>query len=198
MTRSRAPRLLFFSAATLLLAVGLWTIASNRLFLAQMTLVGGGVDNWVSIPYNNSYTDAATVFGEIAGCQAVCRWDAQSQAETCYPGTNFALVPGEALKIQVLNPTTWTVTGSHDPTLVIHLYGGGGDNWISLPFHPQAANAADLYAETGASSVTRYNATLQQFESYSGGRGSVNFSLVPGEAVNIVRASPLDWAPGHK
>ena len=104
-------------AVALMLVVSVATIGSNMGFKISIPLLNDGdstTANWVSLPYYNSYTDAASVKDDIgANFASITRWDNTSHTYKTYTGgpNNFAITPGEAYNITTLDgtgTTSWT------------------------------------------------------------------------------------------
>lgn len=193
---------LLLLAAVAVLAIGSAAIASNMGFKISIPLTAGGANNnWVSIPYYNSYTNAASVFNDITSCSSVARWDnglATYQSWNGARGTNFNVTAGEGIDVKVSAGSNWIVVGSHNPGLGVAMTAGGSNNnWTSIPYHTTATNAATLFNQvTSCSSVARWDNGLATYQSWNGARGT-NFNLTAGEAVDIKVSAGSSWTPAH-
>lgn len=187
-------------AAVFMLVVGGTAVASNMGFKITIPLAAGGYSNWVSLPYYNSYTTAASIFGDITGCTQVSRWDNPSgtyQSYTGGRGTGFNVTPGEAYLIKVSSATDWIVVGSHDPSLALTLSAGGASNWVSIPYHTTATTASGLFGQIpNCTQVSRWDNPSGTYQSYTGGRGT-GFNLTPGEGLLIKVNANESWTPLH-
>ena len=115
------------------------------------------------------------------------------------------MTPGEAYFSVMSAAHSWVVVGSHDPAGSVSIVQSGGfnQNWISVPYHPTATVAGDLWTEINAdtgnavSSVNRWVASGDTIESWSG-RAGTNFAITPGMAIMCVASSGTGtWTPEH-
>jgi hypothetical protein len=191
---------LFVLAAVAVLAIGSAAIASNMGFKISIPLTAGTATNWVSIPYYNSYTNAASVFNDITGASQVSRWDNPTSSFQNWSGTrgtNFNVAAGEAYAVKVSTATNWIVVGSHNPSLALSLSAGTATNWVSVPYHTTATNAATLFNQiTSASQVSRWDNPTSSFQNWSGTRGT-NFNLTAGEGIAVKVSAISSWTPAH-
>ena len=187
-------------AVALMLVVSVATIGSNMGFKISIPLTVG-YDNYVGIPYYNSYTDANSVLTDIgANAVTVNRWDntlGGLQTWNGVRGDNFAITPGEAYIVIVSATTNWIVVGSHNPGLAVPLT-INYDNYVSVPYHTTATNAGTLWSQIpDCATVNRWDNTLGGLQTWNGVRGD-NFPLTPGEGlIIIVNSSSASWAPAH-
>ena len=189
---------LLLIAAALLLAVGTVTAGSNMGFKITIPLTVG-YQNYVSLPYYNSYTNASSLFSDIPNCTAVKRWDNLSgtfQQWSGTRGTNFTITPGEAYIVDVSASTNWIVVGSHNPSLSVTLT-AGYQNYVSVPYHTTATNAQTLFNDiANCTAVKRWDNPTGNMQQWSGTRG-VNFTLIPGEGLIIDVRANTSWIPSH-
>jgi hypothetical protein len=71
-------------------------------------------------------------------------------------------------------------------------------NWVSIPYHTTAVNAADIKTQIGAnfSGITRWNNTTHAYQSYTG--LGTPFNLTAGEGYAIkVKTATTTWTPSH-
>lgn len=183
-------------AAALFLAVGTLTLGSNMGFKISLALKAG-YSNYVSLPYYTSYTNAASLLADIPNSTSVERWDNPSGTFQVWTGrgTNFQISPGEAYIVNVSTDSTWVVLGSHNPSLALTLT-AGYSNYISVPYHSTATNAASLLAQIpNATAVERWDNPSGTFEVWTG-RGT-NFPITPGEGYIVNVSTTTNWVPAH-
>lgn len=182
----------------LALAVAPGTRASNIGFKIIIPLTAGW-NNYVSLPYYNSYTNAASIFSDISGCTLVSRWDNPTGAIQSWDGSrgiNFLVNPGEAYIINVAATTTWLVLGSHNPALALNLT-TGWNNYVSIPYHTTATNASTLFSQIPhCTLLSRWDNPTGAVQSWDGSRG-VNFTLTPGEGLIVNVSVTGSWIPPH-
>jgi len=187
-------------ATMLMLVIGVAAIASNMGFKIDISLKAGGASNWVSLPYHNQYTDAASIFTDVGVATQVSRWDNTTNTFQTYGargGIDFSIDPGQAYLVKVSVNKDWIVVGSHNPSLALSLQAGGASNWISVPYHTTAADAADLFSQIpNVSQLSRWDNTTNTFQTY-GARGGINFPITKGEGVLVKVTSAASWTPAH-
>jgi hypothetical protein len=185
-------------AVAVMLIVSVATIGSNMGFKISIPLTAG-YNNYVSIPYYNSYTNAGAIFSDVTGATQVKRWDNASgtfQSWNGTRGTNFSVTEGEAYIITVSSTTNWVVVGSHDPSFALTLT-AGYNNHVSIPYHTTATNAGTLFSQiTGVTQVKRWDNASGTFQSWNGTRGT-NFTLSPGEGLIVTVSGTGTWTPAH-
>jgi hypothetical protein len=170
-------------------------------FKISIPLTAGGASNWVSIPYYNSYTNAASIFNDISNCAQVSRWNIPTRSYQNWfgsAGTNFNVTPGEGMVVKVSTGVNWIVVGSHNPSLAISLTAGGASNWVAVPYHTTATNAATLFNDiANCAQVSRWNIPTRAYQNWFGSAGT-NFNLTAGEAVVVkVNTAGVTWTPSH-
>lgn len=189
---------LLLMAAALLLAFGTVAAGSNMGFKITMPLQAGW-NNYVSLPFYNSYTNAASLFADIPNCTSVSRWDNPSGTVQSWTGTrgiNFAVTPGESYIVTVSISSNWIVVGSHNPSLAVTMT-AGWNNYISVPYNTTATNAETLFADVpNCTSVSRWDNPSGTVQSWTGTRG-INFPLTPGEGLIVTVSSTSGWTPSH-
>jgi hypothetical protein len=204
-------KLLLFLGVVLSFLMVTSAYASNMGFKITVFLDSSGStdQNWFSLPFNVSYTNAADIKTDIgANCFRVYRWlpasDAYEYYESARSGVNFSLTPGEGYMAVVTADTNWVVVGSHAPgtTIAIDSSGATDQTWISLPYHTTAANAADLKTEMtgeglGIFRVYHWLPATDSYEYYESARSGVNFSITPGEGLLIVSTTSGTFDPDH-
>lgn len=186
-------------AAIFMLLVGGTAVASNMGFKITIPLKQGW-SNYVSLPYFNSYTNAASLFNDVGPtCVQVSRWNNaifNFDSWTGLRGTDFNVTPGEALIIKVSSDTNWIVVGSHNPNLALTLT-QGYSNYVSIPYNTTANTAGTLFNQIpGCVQVSRWNNSTFNFDSWTGLRGT-DFNLTPGEGLIVKVSATTTWTPAH-
>jgi riboflavin biosynthesis pyrimidine reductase len=193
-------------AAVAVLAIGSAAIASNMGFKISITLTKN-VNSFVSIPYYNSYTDAASLRNDInaaiSGTATVLAYNGtlwQKYAGGGVGQVNFTITPGQGYQVVPAASGNWIVVGSHNPSLALS-FTKNVNNFVSVPYHTTATTAQLLRNEIDAAigstvTVLNYNGTLWQ-KYAGGGVGQVNFNITAGSAVQVVPAGSGSWTPAH-
>jgi hypothetical protein len=191
--------------------------ASNMGFKVTINLDDTGTlkQNWFSLPYNTSYTDADSVKADINAtgtyCDRVYMWNPDTDTYTWYSstrsGTNFTIDETKAYMVTALASYGWVVVGSHDPAGVVNFDYSGTlkQNWISVPYHTTAADADALKTEmvgdgVGVDRVYKWNADLDTYTWYSSTRSGTNFTIDPGMGVMVTitnTSGTVTWTPEH-
>jgi len=196
---------------------------------------------WVSVPYITPYTKASDIVADINvknGLPAdsgtlitsIGRWIGASnpQAQESYDyleglgwnGTNFNVVTGEAIFLNIAATTTFTFEGSHNPNFTFNLpydLSRGNIFWVSLPYNGSFTDvvsiiadinaSAGLPADSGAlvSSIGRWvgasNPQAQESYDYLEGLGwnGTNFNFSPGDGYYVNITGNIDkWKPKVK
>ena len=191
-------RVLLAITALLMAIVSTVAIGSNMGFKISIPLTAG-YNNYVSLPYYNSYTNAASIFNDVPNCQFVSRWDNPTGAVQTWNGSrgiNFTLNKGESYIINVTANSNWVVVGSHDPAFAVPLT-AGYNNYISIPYHTTATKAGDLFAQIpNCQFVSRWDNASGAVQTWNGSRG-INFSLTPGEGLIVNVTATTTWTPSH-
>ncbi|MFC1540616.1 hypothetical protein ACFL4J_01095 [Candidatus Margulisiibacteriota bacterium] len=189
---------------------------------------------WIALPYLNSFTTASDVVAKINADHAlpadsgdkitqIGRWDGATQLYETYDylgflgwsGTDFPLVKGEAIFVNIAADVNATLPGSHDPAFafnIAHNISIGNIFWISLPKNGSFSDAVEVVADINANAslpldsgalVTQigyWNSSTQAYETYDYlgflGWSGTNFSYVPSEGyfINIVDDVSA-WSP---
>jgi riboflavin biosynthesis pyrimidine reductase len=197
---------LLLLAAVAVLAIGSAAIASNMGFKISIPLTSG-VTSFVSIPYYNSYTDAASLRNDInaaiSGTATVLAYNGtlwQKYAGGGIGQVNFTITPGQGYQVAPAASGNWIVVGSHNPGLALS-FTSGTTNFVSIPYHTTETTAQLLRNEIDAAigstvTVLSYNGTLWQ-KYAGGGIGQVNFNITAGSAVQVASAGSGSWTPAH-
>jgi hypothetical protein len=193
-------------AAVVLLLVGSAAIASNMGFKINIPLTSG-VNSYVSIPYYNSYTTAATLRNDInagiGGTATVYGYNGtlwQRYAGGGLGQVNFNVTAGQGYGVLPAVTGNWILVGTHNPTLAL-AFTSGVNNYVSVPYHTTATTAATLRNEINAaigSTVTLYNYNGTLWQRYAGGGlGQVNFNLTAEKAIGVLPVGTGNWTPAH-
>lgn len=190
--------------------------------------------HWISLPYVNSFDTASDVIAKINADHSLAadsgdkitqigRWDGATQAYVTYDylgflgwsGTDFTIVTGEAIFLNIASDVNATLPGMHDPAFGINLVYNtsiGNIFWFSLPKTSGSTNAVDIIADINTNEgeasdsgnvvtqIGRWNGSTQAYETYDYlgflGWSGTNFSFVSGEGyfVNIA-GDVTDWQP---
>ncbi|MDI6731200.1 MAG: IPT/TIG domain-containing protein [Candidatus Margulisbacteria bacterium] len=189
---------------------------------------------WISLPYINSYYTASglasainTALGEGADSgnkvTIIGRWDGETQSYEDYVyyaglgwgGSDFALVTGEAVYVNIAADINMTLTGYHDPSYAFNINydpSRGNIHWISLPYEGNYTDATSIIADVNAamgysptsgdivSIIGRWNGSTQSYEDYvyyAGlGWGGTSFTFISGEGYYINTAATIsNWQP---
>jgi hypothetical protein len=185
-------------AAVAVLAIGSAAIASNMGFKISIPLTAG-YNNYVSLPYYNSYTTDNSMYSDITACTGVHRFNNATGGWQDYLGGRtslFNITAGEAYVVTVSSSGNWIVVGSHNPSLALTLT-AGYNNHVSVPYHTTATNDNALYSQiTGCTGIHRYNNATGGWQDYLGGRTSL-FNITAGEGYVITVSSTTSWTPAH-
>jgi hypothetical protein len=195
-------------AAVAVLAIGSAAIASNMGFKISIPLTAG-VNSFVSIPYYNSYTDAASLRNDInaaiSGTATVYAYNGtiwQRYAGGTSGGqVNFNITPGQGYQVLPAASGNWIVVGSHNPGLALG-FTAGTNSFVSVPYHTTATTAQLLRNEIDAAigaTATLYNYNGTVWQRYAGGTsgGQVNFNITAGSAVQVLPTGSGNWTPAH-
>jgi len=199
-------------AAALLASAALF--ASNMGLRVTRTLKGplesASGTSWLALPYKPKpgLTSAATLWADLGGASnvvSISRYDAPSGTLQTYTGNaqdDFALAPGEGLRVQVAATVDYRILGAHDPGVVITLLGPEssptGTNQFSPPFNAKAGSAAALRDEIGRNIVTgvsRWITATDTLETYAGASNDIDFALVPGESYLVGVNRTVQYLP---
>lgn len=194
--------------AGIVLLVGGVATASNMGFKFVPNIPANGAFN-LSLPWNNNYTDAASLFDDIATAGTigqVTKFESNGSLSSWQgPGsftTNFPVVKGEAYLVyggaSVVNPV---IVGSHDPNYTF-TFAPGASN-AAAPYHQTYVDAAGLFDAIAAtcpgslSQVTKFesNGSLSSWQ--GPGSFTTNFPLTLGEGVLVyttANCSGFVWA----
>ncbi len=193
-------------AAVAVLVIGTAAIASNMGFKISIPLASG-VTSFVSIPYYNQYTDAASLRNDInasiASTATVYAYNGTAWQRYAGGGigqVNFTITPGQGYEVAPAASGNWIVVGSHNPSLAL-AFTSGVTSFVSVPYHTTETTAQLLRNEIDAaigSTVTVYSYNGTAWQRYAGGGiGQVNFNITAGNAVEVAPAGSGSWTPAH-
>jgi len=193
-------------AAVLMLIVGIAAIGSNMGFKISIPLTNG-TSSYVSIPFYNSYTDAAglrnDINASISSTAQVFNYNGSVWQRWAGGGigqVNFAIASGAGYGVLPAASGNWIVVGSHNPSLAVS-FTNGTNAYVSVPYHTTCTDAALLRNEINGSiastvQVFNYNGSVWQRWA-GGGIGQVNFAITAGSAVGVLPAGTGTWTPSH-
>jgi hypothetical protein len=195
-------------------------LASNMGF--KLTYALGGTNsyqNWISLPYNYAGNTAADLFTDLGGdafVYYVSYWDEAAGVNIFYFGydappdsVNFTLDETKSYLVGVWASTNFVIVGSHNPSAVVQLSGTNSyQNWISVPYHTTASNAAALFSEIqgdlGDPGDLYYISYWDEaaginvfYFGYVAPPDSVNFALSPGQGILVGVFNAGTWTPAH-
>lgn len=179
-----------------LLLVGVAT-ASNMgfKFVPQIPGTAGHNAYNLSLPWNNNYTDAVSLYGDLgSGIQSVAKFESNSTLSSWLgPGsftTNFTVKKGESYIVYGSGSgQTPVIVGSHDPSFTF-TFAKGATN-AAAPYHQTYTKASDLFnainstCGTKLTSVARFenNSTLSSW--LGPGSFTTDFGLTLGQGVLV-------------
>lgn len=202
-------RIILAIATVLILAVGL--TAGSHIFESTVNIpLPAYQTKYVSLPYNNSYTSAATLRNDIvvaAGGSGVVvniyNWTGtvwQRYAAGGVGQINFAIVPGISYGVMSnVEVTYWNVTGTHNPATYLTL-AANTRKVVSIPYESPSTTASLLRNEiiaAGGTGVSVYNWDGMAWQRWSGGGiGQLDFEIVPGTGYVVKSTSAVAaWYP---
>jgi hypothetical protein len=165
---------------------------------------------WISIPYVNQYTDAASMITDMPPqVIEVERFDPATQSWRVYTrsgGDNFPIVTGEGYEVVINASTELMFIGSHDPTFMFNLT-NIGSHLLSIPYSATYTDARSMVDSINLApqpgtcvSIVRINPSTQAQETlfWAGGLNrwlGTNFTFQPGEGYMILISAPTSWRP---
>lgn len=194
--------------AGLAVLVGGVATASNMGFKFVPSMQSGKAYN-LSLPWNNNYTNAESIFSDVGGLDRVARVTTSGGYSSWLGlgngGDNFPVAKGEAYVLftaAALLPPTPVVVGSHDPNYTYNFPTGAYN--AAAPYHQTYQVAQDLFAALGTSCptqldrVARVDDDTAAFVSWLGlGNGGDNFPMTLGKGVVVFMTAPCNgfvWA----
>jgi hypothetical protein len=167
----------------------------------------------ISLPINNNYTNADSVFQDITatpcsvgkvervnpsagGLQRTTWFGFGSAAQ------NFPIAKGQGYIVEVsASCTSWVVVGSHDPAFTYSFSLANKAYLASIPYHTTAQVAQDLFASIpSCSKVERINPSaggLQRTTWFGFGSAAQNFPVAIGQAYIVEVSGASVWTPAH-
>jgi len=214
-----AKHMKLWVVGALLLAVAGTVMASNMGFKFVPNIAQGNKVYTISLPINNNYTNAESVFADVnaSGCAA-------AKIEKIVPSAggatrvtwlgigngsggadNFTVAKGEGYIVQTNGTCTgWVVVGSHDPTYSYSFSQANKVYLASIPYHTTATVAQDLFASIpSCAKVERIvpsagGATRVTWLGIGNGSGGAdNFGVTIGEAYIVQVSAASTWTPAH-
>lgn len=209
-----AKHMKLWVVGALMLVVGGSVIASNMGFKFVPNLNLSAKSFAVSLPINNNYTNADSVFTDInaSGCAAakvekvIPSSGASSRNTWVGFGTaaqNFTIAKGEGYIVEVNSScTNWVIVGSHDPVFQYNFALANRSYLVSVPYHTTATVANDLFLSIpSASKVERIipsNGASSRNTWVGFGTAAQNFSVAIGESYIVeVSTGGINWTPAH-
>lgn len=199
MTKRTFTGLVAVVAGLALLAGGVAT-ASNMGFKFVPQIPGASGNNALnlSLPWNNNYTNAKSLFddlnGQTPGIVKVAKIETTSKFTSWLGsggGTNFPVVKGAAYVVYGSGAgQTPVVVGSHDPNFTFNFVANQAFN-AAAPYHQTLTNAKGLYdnltTACGAGKVAKVSkiSPNSKFTSWLGTGGGTNFNLDLGMGVVV-------------
>jgi hypothetical protein len=202
-------------AAALMLLISLAAVGSNMGFKIVIPLTASQT-KYIALPYYCTM-DGATIESGAAKAANLRNEILAAGASSCtvlwYTGSvwqryaggglgqiNFSLQSGEGYQVTCSPGVNLLVVGSHNPSLTVTL-AASSTKYTAIPYHTTDSTAAQLRNEilaSGASSCTVlwYNGSVWQRYA-GGGLGQTNFTVKPGEAVQITCSPGISWMPAH-
>jgi len=208
-----AKHMKLWVVGALLLAVGGTVIASNMGFKFVPNVAQAGKVYTISLPINNNYTNADSVFQDInaSGCSA-------AKVEKMVPSAgglqrvtwlgfgsaadNFTVSKGEGYIVQTNGAcTSWVVVGSHDPTYSYSFPQVGKAYLVGVPYHTTATVANDLFTSipncAKVEKIVPSAGGLQRVTWLGFGSAADNFPVSIGEAYVVQVTAASTWTPAH-
>lgn len=199
---------LIAGVAGIALLVGGVATASNMGFKFVPNIPANAAFN-LSIPWNNNYTDAASLYDDIATAGSIDRVTKFQNNSTLTswlgPGSftdNFPIVKGEAYIVygggSIVNPV---IVGSHDPNFTFS-FPAGATNAAS-PYHQTYVDAAGVFDAIAATCpgnlerVSRFQSGSTLTSWLGPGSFTDNFPLTLGEGVIVFTTAACNgfvWA----
>ena len=167
-------------------------------------------NNWVSLPFINSYSPASVAFSSIPNCtEGDCEldfYDATTDTWLIYDGLfftdDFPIPPTSAFFVRVfVSSSTWNVVGSHDPTQAVYLYktwwNNTGANIRSIPYNSTSTTASQLFMEIpNCTELCRWDDQLGGFRVYDNAINNFDdFPITAGVPVVIKVTADTVWYP---
>jgi hypothetical protein len=200
------------TAAAIVVAGGL--MASNMGFKLnyQLTAATGGVSKsgfqTIALPYNaqTGMTHASHLFTDIAAGGVVTptqlqRFNPLFDTYDLYPGpTDYTLDPGVAYFVKVATTGPYIIVGSHDPghSVIFKAAAPGvsksGFNLYAPPYHGTSAVASQLFAETSATQIQRFNPLFDTYDLYP---GPTDYTIDPGVGYFVKVSADKTFVPAH-
>lgn len=163
-------------------------------FVPQIPGTAGNNAFNLSLPWNNNYTDAKSLFNDLgAGIQKVVKFEATSKYTTWAGpsgGVNFPVVKGSSYIVFGSGAgQTPVIVGSHDPNFTFNFTANQAYN-AAAPYHQTLTDAKGLYNSIEASCPGSMSKLVKfgsnsKVVTWQGPSGGVNFNLDLGMGVIV-------------
>jgi hypothetical protein len=152
--------------------------------------------NLITIPNENNWY-ASNLADNITSCTSISRWDALNQTYKTYivggPIVfDFPIEDGCGYFVDVIQNTTCNLTGPSITTVNVSLLTG----WNLIGWYKSTdATASNLGGNiTNCTSVSKWNATIQTYQTYIiGGPPVFDFTISRGMGIFVDVTSPSYW-----
>ena len=177
-------------------------MTSNMGFKINIPLEGGALQNWVSLPYYNSYTSVSLIFNELSpNVVEISHWLPASYGAETYTSDmdpDFGIVAGEAISVKLSSAQNWVVVGSHNPTATIAIAGGAVQNWVAVPYHTMSTMASTLINEIpNCVEIAHWLPASYGAETYTSDMDP-DFAITAGQGYGIkCGGADQNWTPSH-
>ncbi|MBN2127840.1 MAG: PKD domain-containing protein [Sedimentisphaerales bacterium] len=162
---------------------------------------------WLALPYDCPWTNAASLADQLQEVDKLYRFSETNQSYAVWDclastGSNFRIVPGEALGVEVSTGTVLHVYGRHSWTNAFaweHRADRFNHHWLALPPNSVCADAESLaQAVPACTKVALYEPAQDRFQSWfllDGTWRGTNFALIPGAGILVSIGSNSAWQP---
>jgi hypothetical protein len=175
--------------------------------------------HWIAVPWVSLSTTASELARELnrgssGPVTKLVRWDVATQRPVSWMryqgqwvGTNFTIVPGQAVAVTIQSNLDVVLIGSHASGQAVRLTPSPGTQsltWVSVPLTSQYFFASsivnDINRGVSPSIVRRIvrfstNQAYQTYEWNGGGWSGTNFVVQPGEGYAVQVQATADWVP---
>lgn len=157
--------------------------------------------NQIAIPFQvNGIENADDLMSAIPCCDAIARWDAETQSYIQYlptiPQTNFTVYTGNTYYVNVTQDTIFSFLGkTNSPSYALKTTTTTNFNEIMLPFQKQnITKASELLADIpSCNSIAYWNADLQGYEQYIPGIRETDFQVKSGHPYFVNVEEEIVW-----
>jgi len=159
--------------------------------------------NWIALPLDSDITKASELCSAIgSGCAEVSKHNATMQGYSTYtpilPFTDFDLIPGYPYRVTMTEDATFSLAGkvlTSWPTFSLKTTPGRKYNWIALPLDSNITKASELCSAigSGCAEVSKHNATMQGYSTYTPILPFTDFDLIPGYPYRVTMLEDVMW-----